>query len=160
MPQLVTYQAENFPPDIECQAVSFIRIEWPMPRDAQFEKHIWRNWQPTHVVMAEQGVLISYACVIRTTIEHDGYTYKVAGLSSVFTYPAFRRGGYGGKVVAAATQAIAISDADLGMLWCSPALEAFYAKSGWVSTTSETLVGDHSHPIIEDHGGYPTVRMV
>lgn len=163
MVEVEIYREGDFPPELECQAVSFVRIEWPFAfeGEARYETHLWRGWNTGHVVAAERGVLISYAAVIETIVELSGESYRTLGLSSVFTYPQFRREGYGGRVLEAATRYIEASGADVAMLWCSPGLERFYARRGWVPTGgSETLEGDRDAPKPEDHGRYPVTRMM
>ncbi len=49
----------------------------------------------------------------------------------MLTAPAFRKEGIGGRVVAAASDYIRASDADIGMLFTYPAIEHFYARYGW-----------------------------
>ncbi len=60
---------------------------------------MWRGWNPAHFVVEQEEVLISYATVIETTLDHAGETYKTLGLSSVFTYPPFRGEGHARGVV-------------------------------------------------------------
>jgi GNAT superfamily N-acetyltransferase len=157
------YREGDFPPELECQAVSFVRIAWPFAfaGEDRYETHLWPGWNTAHVVVAERGVLISYAAVIETTVECAGERYRTLGLSSVFTYPQFRREGYGGRVLEAATRYIGASGADVAMLWCDRALERFYARRGWSATRgSATLVGDRDAPTREDHGGHLVTRMM
>ena len=40
--------------------------------------------------------------MIRTRLDHAGQTYDVAGLGNVFTFPPYRREGFGSRVVDAA----------------------------------------------------------
>jgi GNAT superfamily N-acetyltransferase len=42
--------------------------------------------------------------VVWKRIEHDGETYETGGLTGVFTFPDFRRRGYGTQVVEAASR--------------------------------------------------------
>ena len=90
--------------------------------------------------------------------------YSASGrlnVSSVFTYPQFRREGYGRRVVDAATRLLEGSGADVGMLWCARELEGFYGRSGWAAGgASPTLVGERDRPVPEDHGGHAVLRMM
>ena len=163
MAQLRVYRDNDIPPDIECQAVSFVRVQWSFAfsGENQLNRHMWRGWNPTHFVVEQKGVLISYATVIETTLDHAGETYETLGLSSVFTYPSFRGEGHGRRVVDAATHYSRERHADIAVLWCEPALERFYKRSGWAATRgSETLVGSREDPMVEDDPDHPSTRMM
>jgi hypothetical protein len=60
----------------------------------------------------------------------------------MLTFPPFRRRGYGGQVLRAATRFIRESGVDAGMLFCDPRLESFYAAENWVATHSPTRLGE------------------
>lgn len=162
MAQLLVYSENDFPPEIECQAVSFVRVQWSFvfSGEDRLNQHMWRGWNPAHFVIEEAGVLISYATVIETTVEHAGEAYRTMGVSSVFTYPSFRREGYGRRVVEELTSYIQDSEADIAILWCEPELENFYSKCGWVATRSNTLVGTKENPRVADDPDYPNTRMM
>jgi predicted acetyltransferase len=70
------------------------------------------------------------------------------GLSSVFTFPALRRRGYGTEVVRCATSRIReAGDADLAVLFTTPGTVPFYQRSGWEPMPStEFLIGDRTAP--------------
>jgi GNAT superfamily N-acetyltransferase len=142
MVELVTYSDTAFPPDLECQVLSFQRIHWPEGYTGENRLRDWihhPDQHPTHVALIEDGVLISYAGVLWKELEHAGETYKTYGLSGVLTYPAFRRQGHGRQVVAAATDYIRRSDADIGLFTCAPHLKSFYETSGWKAMEGATL---------------------
>jgi predicted acetyltransferase len=150
MPELLTYQHDEFPSELNCQAVSFMRVEWPWIDGGMLKETYGRSLRPVHFVVVEAGVLISYAAVIRMQVEHAGETYRMLGLGSVFTYPSFRKQGHGRQVVDAATRYVENSDADVAALFCRPALEGFYAASGWEPIKGvATLTGDRDAP--EEH---------
>jgi predicted acetyltransferase len=147
--ELSIYTEADFPPELEWQALSFVRIEWAstFTKEERLTKHLWSGQNPTHLVIAEAGVLISYAAVTRTVTEHAGSTYTTCGLSSVLTYPSFRREGYGRQVVETATQVMEQSGAELALLWCEPHLIPFYRQSGWLLMEHlMVLVGSKEHP--------------
>ncbi len=150
MPTITIYPSnEAMPPAVDCQIRSFIRIAW---FDAyQFDLHaplMPAEWHPVHVVLSEQEVVFSYAGVVWQTMQHGGESYKMYGLSSVFTYPAFRRKGYGQQVVRAATAPIEQDkEADIAVLFTDAYLETFYAQSGWEAVPNITFhIGDGSNP--------------
>ncbi len=84
-------------------------------------------------------------------MEHAGVRYKTCGLTGVFTYPAFRGQGYGGRIVAAGTDYIRASDADVAMLHCGAEVRDFYAKYGWEPLpNAQTFVGPRDDPQLVD----------
>lgn len=135
MPQLYKYSSPELPAHIKCQILSYIRIEWAwvFEGDNQFWDYTVKDTHPVNFVIVERDVVISHAEVNQQHIEHAGETYKVYGLSAMFTYPAFRQAGYGQQVAKAATDYIISSDADVGMLFCLPPLKEFYLASGWTA---------------------------
>ncbi len=141
--EVFTYADGELPADLKCQVLSFLRVQWP---EGFVEGNRLRNWihrpeqHPTHFALAENRVLISYAGVLWKELEHAGALYKVYGLSGVLTYPAFGRRGYGSQVVAAATDYIRASDADVGLFTCSPHLKNFYAANGWIAMDNAVLL--------------------
>ncbi|MBV7328329.1 GNAT family N-acetyltransferase [Chloroflexi bacterium TSY] len=135
MSQLLTFPSQELPPYIKYQILSYVRIEWHWI--FQGGNQLWdftlKDTHPINFVLIENDVLISHAEANWRHLEHRDQIYKVYGLSAVFTYPAFRKQGYGHQVVEAATEYIESSDADIGMLFCLPNLKDFYGKSGWTS---------------------------
>ena len=111
MPHLLSVPSHDLPPDIKCQVVSFMRIyAWQVfqskPIGWDFmdpESH------PLSFALVEQDVLISHVLVSWRALTHVGETYKMYGLSAVFTYPQFEKQGYGRHVVGAATAHILAS---------------------------------------------------
>ena len=74
----------------------------------------------------------------------------------MLTYPASRGKGYGRQVVEAATSYIVASDADVAALFCEPALEGFYKRSGWEAIRGvATLTGPREAP-----AAYDALRMM
>lgn len=136
------YRSDQLPDSIYQQMASFIRLVWLS--HLQGEDRFWRLVDPTghidHFCIVERDVLISHACVNQRTITHAGATYTLRGLGAVLTYPAFRKEGHGTRVVAAATEFIRSTDADIGMLFTSPALEPFYGAHGWQALRPEPSI--------------------
>src|SRR5260221_10717639 len=127
------YRAAELPALLECQVRDFVRIVWPFANiDNPSVPLDEPDHDPHHFVIADGDMLISNAQVTTFSLEHDGETYRVGGLGGVMTYPNFRKGGYGVQVVAAATQFIAASGVDFGMLFTSPEREDFYNRNSWV----------------------------
>jgi hypothetical protein len=106
---------------------------------------------PSHVVLVENGLLISHTEVVWRYLDHAGETYKAYGLSGVFTYPGLRRQGYGKQVVDAGMKIIRASDADIGIFHCAPNLGPFYAARGWIPMPGATTgIGPKSAPVVSD----------
>ena len=149
MIEQLIYQDDELPSDVRCEILSFMWIEWPFifRGENRFSKHVHSpSIHPVHIVLMKEGVLISYATVVWTLLEHASDVYKAYGLSNVFTYPTFRHEGYGTRVVQVATDYIRKSDTDIGILFCDSDLLSFYAKSGWVAVDAATLIGARSNP--------------
>jgi len=144
MPRLLTYSSQELPPELKCQILSFLRITWPEGFRGENQLRDWispAEEHPVHCVLVEQGILISHTEVKWIYLDHAGETYKAYGLSGVFTYPAFRGQGYGAQIVQAGTDLIRQSDADVGVFWCDPRLDGFYARNGWLPMrTAVTLI--------------------
>ena len=101
-------------------------------------------------MIAERGTLISHALVRRRTIQHGGESYVLEGVGAVLTYPAFRKEGHGGRVVAAATDYIRTSGADVGMLFTYAEIEHFYARFGWTHLPEPGVThGDPAAPQLD-----------
>ncbi len=147
MVELLSYTGKELPANLKCQVLSFQRIQWP---EGFVEENRRRDWihhaeqHPTHFVLVENGVLISYAGVLWKYLEHAGELHKTYGLSGVLTYPAFGRQGYGSGVVAAATAYIRGSDADVGLFTCAHHLKDFYMASKWNPMEGAVLLGGPS----------------
>jgi hypothetical protein len=141
MVELRFYLSEDLPPDLKWQILSFLRVAWP---GGFVGENRLRDWisppadHPSHVVLVENGLLISHAEVVWKYLDHAGERYKAYGLSGVLTYPSLRGQGYGRQVVDAGTKIIRASDADVGMFHCAHSLGPFYAKSSWIPMPGAT----------------------
>jgi len=110
------------------------------------------EWHPTHVVGVEGDVILSYAAVVWRAIAHAGEVFKTYGLSSVYTFPHYRRAGLGGRVVRRATAEIEqAGDGDIALLFTYDALEPFYRRCGWqVMPGMRCLIGERARPVVHD----------
>lgn len=154
MDELRTYTSAALPESLKWQAVSFLRVHYP---DGFINENRLRDWitkeedHPIHIVIVEQGLLISHTNVVWKHLDHDGIMYKAYGLTGVFTYPSFRGQGYGSKVVAAGTEYILSRDADIAMFYCDPSLMNFYARHGWVyMDKSVSFIEEKDQPVRVD----------
>ena len=154
MPHILTTPSHDLPPDIKCQVVSFMRIyAWEVFQSKPVGwDFIDAEAHPLSFALVERDVLISHALASWRDLTHGGETYKMYGLSAVFTFPQFERQGYGRQVVDAATAHILASDADVAMLGCKPHLTEFYAARGWVNMeATRILYGARSAPAEGGH---------
>jgi GNAT superfamily N-acetyltransferase len=154
MIQQLVYPESQLPAHLRWQILSFLRIEWP---DGFVGQNRLRDWisreeqNPLSFVLVENDILISHAQVLWKYLGHAGETYNVYGLSGVFTYPAFRKQGYGRQVVALATAYIDASDADVGIVHTRAPTKEFYSKNGWIPMEKAvTLVGSEQSPVVSD----------
>ena len=149
MPRLLTYSSQELLPELKCQILSFLRLNWPEGFRGENQLRDWispAEEHPVHCVLVEQDIIISHTEVKWIYFDHADETYKAYGLSGVFTYPAFRGQGYGTQIVRAGTDLIRQSDADVGMLWCNQRLEGFYAQNGWAPMRAAVTL------IVREHG--------
>jgi aminoglycoside 2'-N-acetyltransferase I len=152
MPQTLIYPSPELPPRIKCQLLAYVRVEWwwVFQGANRFWDYTVKDTHPVNVVIVENEVLLSHAEVNWRTLEHHGESYKVYGVSAVYTAPPFRKEGLGKQVVEAATHYIQSSDADVAMLFCLPALTKFYGSCGWTHMTqTEILAGEKDSPYVD-----------
>lgn len=116
------------------QAVTAMRLQWPevFAGAARRARHPCPpEAGPVHFVVRDEDVLVSFAVVLQSRAWDEHRELRVAGLGSVFTFPQYRREGWSRAVVGRASGWIATSDADLGLLFCSPLLVPGYEAHGW-----------------------------
>lgn len=132
MPLLQDFPRHEMPPHLAAQIRSFVRIQWPsLNSSTQLWDYSVRTPSPRHFVLTDGELLISHACANERTLTHKDRPWRVAGLSTVFTYPDRRHTGFASQVVAAATQYILHSNADLALLFADNHLKKFYETQGW-----------------------------
>lgn len=148
-PELRTYTSENIPCAYEHQVRSFIRIEWWDGYQHSVNPPFGNpDFNPQHFVLVEEDCLYGAARVNRKIINHQDQSYICYGLGGVFTYPAFRKRGYGEWVVREATNHIHQQvDADIAVLWTLTHNIAFYERNGWEHTPNiRMMIGDPLNP--------------
>ncbi len=144
MLKLFTYAQADFPADLKRQINAWMRVEWPEAfrgKDPSDDLPPDPNTHHTLLILADLPAVMSYTAVVSKNIDHAGEIYKAYGLSGVLTNPDFRRQGYGRKIVDAAAELIASSDADLSLFTCDPHLRGFYEGSGWKVLENSPLIG-------------------
>lgn len=135
----------DLPDHLRWQIISIIRMQWyATAGDYKGPSALPDEWHPSHVVGTAGDALVSYAGVVSREIAHAGLAFRTYGLSSVFTFPALRRCGYGTEIVRSATARIRqAGDADLAVLFTTPERAPFYERNGWEALPStEFLIGD------------------
>ncbi len=59
MPELQIYEHTSFPSDLNWQAVSLMRTEWPWIDGGMLRQTQAAEMKPLHVALVEQGLLLS-----------------------------------------------------------------------------------------------------
>src|SRR5258708_11517008 len=127
------FASQDVPERFECQIFSFVRIQWP---ELFSGKNRLRDWtskpelHPVTVLREEEGVLISRLEIVWDVLTHVGETYLTSGLSGVFTYPAFRKQGYGLQLVQSA-KAFIEQQAEADLVLFHSTLKGFYEQAGF-----------------------------
>lgn len=143
---LVYRRGELLPPHFYYQAQAAMRIIFEYSDDEDLESQ--SDPQMMHMVIGKSRELIAYAGIICTAIEHQGIAYKCYGLTGVLTFPAFRKKGYGGRLIEAANNLIREdASADIALLWTATHNVRFYAQQGWEPMPNmQTFDGDPAQP--------------
>lgn len=133
MPELRRYDgADEIPRDLERQVRSLLQSEWPAPGDEADGPLIAPEWHPTYFILAEGGMVWSYARTVWARVTYLGQGLKMYGLGDVVTAPELRGSGHGSRVVRDATAHIRSDHvADAAVLLTGPGLESFYQRCGW-----------------------------
>lgn len=132
--EIFTFAGDALPSEFKWQILSFMRVQWFHGFQGKLRLRDWITpsaHHPLHFLITENSFVISQCEVVWKYLDHAGETYKVYGLSGVFTFPDHQRQGYGKQVVDRATRYIDASDGDVAMLWCDPHNRPFYLRCGW-----------------------------
>src|SRR5947208_307041 len=152
MPELRTYRRHEMPRDLAWQVRSYTRMQWPFldVTGSRWWDFTPRDDNPIHFVITDGDLLISHASVNWRDVEHRGQLYNVFGLSTVFTYPGYRKAGHAQRVVQAASDYIRKHAADVAMLFCGQPLRAFYSECGRTPVESaRVFYGARSNPMLK-----------
>src|SRR5919108_4498227 len=120
MAELTIYQQTNFPSIYKWQAIAFMRMEWA---SIFYDDNLYMSetyppeLQPVHFVIAEDDSLLSYASLLKLSLNHAGTDYLIYGFGNLLTFPPYRRRGYGRQILQAATDFIRQSEADAPILF-------------------------------------------
>jgi len=141
--EFAEYTDSELPDLLRAQVLAFLRIVWP---DGFVGPNRFRNWtshpslKPFHQLYAAGSQLVSHLEVVTVPFTVNDRRYRAVSPTAVMTYPEFRGEGWSSRLNAAAVRWIDTSDADLGLLTCSPELIGFYAKAGWTHAQDATIV--------------------
>ncbi len=131
----VQYSDEALPAALKWQVLSFLRIVFPegFVGENRYRDGITQpKYRPYHLLYVANDLVVSHVEIVQRQIEHQGTMYTAYAPTGVLTFPTFRREGWAGKLVRKATERIAATDADLGLICCAPENVDFYRKaSGW-----------------------------
>ena len=158
MPTLSIYGQKDFPSVYNCQAIAFMRCEWPsiFQGDILYLSAPYPpDFEPVHFVVAEGESLLSYASIMKLNIPHAGQEYAVYGFGNMLTFPPYRKQGHGRKILRAATDFIRTRNVDGAILFCDKSLEKYYGSEGWLATPSTTYLGYSGEPV-----AYEPLRMM
>ncbi len=153
MDELQSCRTPELEPEIVGQLVGYyhLLLAYEARGEDRFFDPFRHGREKQHFYVVERGVVISHADVSQRTLTHRGESYRLAGVGEVMTCPTFQHEGHGTRVVAAATDFILRSDADLAMLFTAPELSGFYQQSGWVPLPDlRVTFGDPAQPISSD----------
>lgn len=154
MPTLHEFAKLEVPRDVAAQIRAYQRIQWPH-LDELIGPKLWdvaADSKSRSFVVLDGEKLVSHAEANVRTIQHGGATFRVGGLSAVFTYPAYRGRGFAQQVVGAATQFIdSGSDADLALLFCAERVLGLYKGFGWKPLrTARIYYGNRMAPALHE----------
>jgi GNAT superfamily N-acetyltransferase len=142
----LAFDRKAFPRELEIQVLTFMRIEWgdAFREEDRFRSRLWES-DAAHFVRAVGDLLVSHAQVLSLAFG-DEDPLLVGGVSSVLTFPAFRGQGHGSAVMRSAARHIEHADLHVGILFCDPKVEPFYAQLGWRTLPAGRVLVNGSQP--------------
>jgi len=92
----------------------------------------WHGSGPAYcvVVMAE-GAVVAHVGAVERILRVGSQLLRIAGVQNVCVQPQFRKQGLTEPMLAQAMAEAQRRGADMGLLFCLPALEKLYARCGW-----------------------------
>ncbi|MFD7031116.1 GNAT family N-acetyltransferase [Streptomyces sp. NPDC059917] len=134
------------------------------------EARAWPGASPGHdpalapramLLLDAAGSVAASLTLLHKEVRHAGRTYRAAGLSAVVTREDARGRGHGGRLVAAARDALARRPGpDLALFSCDRELAPFYGAAGFRPLPGAVLVGGTPEdPLATDAPGFDKVVM-
>ncbi|MCM3222928.1 GNAT family N-acetyltransferase [Bacillus sp. AR8-1] len=141
--KLLSISQKHCPPDLKEQISLVMHQTWPEYYQNNEHKQ-WPDTQDTNsisLVLVENNVVISHVGIPSKYIKHHGENYKAFGLSEVMTNPAYRKQGYGLKLIKEAALFIERNTPDISIFTCEPSLVHFYSLGGWNHIKNTNVIG-------------------
>jgi len=138
-----SYPRRDLPRPIEQQVLDFWRIVWfdgVMPEDRFRDRMHEVPDDTTHFVRAAGSILVSHVQVIPIHLAGRDRGLRIGGISSVLTYPEFRKEGHSTALLRRAADHIEASGMDLGMLFCDEETVPFYERLGWHALADDRVI--------------------
>lgn len=115
------------------------------------QSRYWHNSAPEYsVVCRSGGALLGHIGIVVRQIRCGETQAMIAGVQNLGVRPGVRGGRIGFRLLDAAMDEARRRDIVFGLLFCVPALEAYYAANGWRTTTEPVtmryLAGDEPIP--------------
>lgn len=143
MIRMMEFLQRDCPPLFKKQILELMKQEWPHAFTNE-EDLAWpenEELHPTSLILIDDEIMVSHVGIVWTYLEHEGVIYKAFGLSEVMTYPAYRKKGFGLRLIREAVKWIKKNDADIGIFTCDDQLVHFYESGGWEHIKHTCLVG-------------------
>jgi aminoglycoside 2'-N-acetyltransferase I len=161
--QILSFPEAATPPELRAQVVALQHQAWPRA-DAAARSSVTLTHDPAlhprSMLLVEGGRVLAALDILSKELVHAGRRYRAGGLSTVVTRREARGRGYGRRLVAAARQAMAAENLDLGLFTCDRPLQGFYERAGWQSLPGAVLIGGtRSCPFPSDQPGMDKVTI-
>ncbi|NJL99003.1 MAG: GNAT family N-acetyltransferase [Synechococcaceae cyanobacterium SM2_3_2] len=101
------------------------------------------QWRPkeVHFLLSVGGELVSHVGALKHPIKLDQRLLIVGGVGGVVTIPSAQRQGYASQLLRHVVQVFQQEwQVEAGILFCSPAKQAFYESLGWQPVTCPVWV--------------------
>ncbi|MFF0742889.1 GNAT family N-acetyltransferase [Streptomyces sp. NPDC004111] len=161
--QILSFPEEAVPPALRTQVREIQEQAWPSPPGQQAPPEAPVHdpaLRPLSMLLVDGGTVLAALDVLVKEIGHAGARYAAGGLSTVATRKESRGHGHGGRLVAAAREAMAARDLDLGLFTCDSPLRAFYEGAGWQVLPGAVLIGGTpDDPFPSDRPGFDKVTL-
>jgi len=161
--QIMAFPEAATPPELRGQVVAMQHQAWPPADAAAVSKSTLTHdpaLRPRSMLLVDGGRVLAALDILSKEIMHAGRRYRAGGLSTVVTRRDARGRGHGRHLVAAARQAMAAGDLDLGLFTCDRPLQEFYERAGWQLLPGAVLIGGtRGCPFPSDQPGFDKVTM-
>ncbi|WP_244178732.1 GNAT family N-acetyltransferase [Streptomyces rubellomurinus] len=163
MVEILSFPEEATPFDLRVQVRELQDQAWPSEDDpvvaADAPVHD-PSLNPESMLLVDGGTVLAALDILSKEIAHAGGRYAAGGLSTVVTRREARGHGFGRRLVAAAREAMAARELDLGLFTCDRPLRAFYESAGWQALPGVVLIGGTPDaPFPSDRPGFDKVTM-